>query len=141
MEPVIDHIQITVRDMAAAVPFYDRLMPLLGYDLEHRVNTVVDGHLHVCNYEHPRLGFCISSPRDDMAEEQVHRRRPGSLHHLAFRAGSREEVDAMYAKLVEIGATIVTEPRSYPEYGPHYYAVFFKDPDGIKLEVVHDAPA
>lgn len=141
MEPVIDHIQITVRDMAVAVPFYDRLMPLLGYDLQHRVNTVVEGHLHVCNYEHPRLAFCINSPRDEVAGDDVHRRRPGSLHHLAFRAESRDEVDTMHERLVEIGATIVAPPRAYPEYGQHYYAVFFKDPDGIKLEVVHDAPA
>ena len=71
----------------------------------------------------------------------VQRRRPGSLHHLAFRAGSRAEVDRLHASLVEIGATIVHPPREYPEYTPPgYYAVFFKDPDGIQYEVVHTPP-
>jgi hypothetical protein len=42
MEPIIDHIQITVRDMATAEPFYDRLMPLLGFDLARKVSAVID---------------------------------------------------------------------------------------------------
>ena len=33
MEPIIDHIQITVKDLAVAAPFYDKLLPLLGFDL------------------------------------------------------------------------------------------------------------
>ena len=137
MEPIIDHIQITVRDMERAVPFYDRLMPLLGYDPEKRVNTVVDGHLHVCNYSHEKLDFCINSPREAFAANEVHRRKPGSLHHLAFQVSSREEVDRLHEELVAIGATIVSPPQLFPEYGPTYYAVFFKDPDGIKYEFVH----
>ena len=36
MEPLIDHIEITVRDMNVAVPFYDKLLPLLGFDLRTR---------------------------------------------------------------------------------------------------------
>ena len=141
MEPIIDHIQITVRDLTRAIPFYDRLLPLLGYDPARRVHTVVDGHLEVLDYMHDRLGFCISSPREGFRDQPVHRRRPGSLHHLAFRASSRAEVDRLHRALVEIGATIVSGPGLHPEYSPHYYAVFFKDPDGIKYEIVHDRPA
>jgi hypothetical protein len=39
-------------------------------------------------------------------------------------------------ELRNIGATIVTEPKLYPEYTPDYYALFFKDPEGIKFEIV-----
>ncbi|QDU66879.1 VOC family protein [Engelhardtia mirabilis] len=138
MEPILDHIQITVRDMAVAEPFYDRLMPLLGFSLEHKGGTVIDAHeFHVVEYCHPRLAFAITSPRSAFADEQVHRRRPGSVHHMAFRVDSRDEVDRLYRELVAIGATIVTPPKEYPEYvPPGYYAVFFKDPDGIKYEIV-----
>ena len=139
MRPIIDHIQITVKDMEKAVPFYDRLMPLLGFDPAKRVNTTVEEHLHVCNYSHPDLDFCINSPRDEMREESVNRRKPGALHHLAFQASSPAEVDRLYEELVAIDADIVTPPRLYPEYGPGYYAVFFKDPDGIKYEIVNIA--
>jgi catechol 2,3-dioxygenase-like lactoylglutathione lyase family enzyme len=71
----------------------------------------------------------------------VHRRRPGSLHHLAFRADSRAEVDRLHRELVAIGADIVIAPREFPEFTPPgYYACFFKDPDGIKYEIVHAPP-
>ena len=145
MEPIIDHIQLTVRDMAQAVPFYDRLMPLLGFDPSKRSEARIEAHaLHVVEYWHPRLCFGISSPREAV-DVPVHRRRPGSVHHVAFRAASRAEVDALHEQVVAIGATIVHAPRVFPEHVPKgYYAFFFKDPDGIKYEVVHapslDAP-
>ena len=142
MEPVIDHIQITVRDLRVAEPFYDRLMPLLGFvPLKKGKARIEDHDFEVVEYQHPRLSFAITSPRAAFAHEAVHRRRPGALHHLAFKAGSRAEVDAIFVELEAMGATIVTPPRAYPEYTPPgYYAVFFKDPDGLKYEVVH-APA
>lgn len=141
MRPVVDHIQITVRDMARAVPFYDALLPLLGYDLARKTEAVIEEHeLHVVEYIHPSLLFAINGPRSGLAQEQVHRRRPGALHHLAFRVDERAQVDALHAELVKLaplGATIVSAPREFPEYSPAgYYAVFFKDPDGIKLEIM-----
>jgi len=143
MEPIISHLQITVRDMEQAAPFYDKLMPLLGFDPQARVSASIEAHdFHVVEYSHPRLSFAISSPRQAFKEERVHRRRPGSLHHLAFEAPSRAEVDRLYEALQAIGAQIVTPPREYPEYTPPgYYALFFKDPDGNKLEIVTHSKA
>jgi catechol 2,3-dioxygenase-like lactoylglutathione lyase family enzyme len=137
MKPVIDHIQITVKDMSVALPFYDKLMPLLGFNLENRTNAVVQSHeLHVVEYIHPQLAFGINSPREPFAEETVHRRKPGALHHLAFKVESKAEVDRLAAELERIGAKIVDGPRLFPQHGSDYYAVFFKDPDGIKYEIV-----
>ena len=65
---------------------------------------------------------------------------PGALHHLAFRATSRADVDRLHLELQAIGATIVSPPREYPEYMPDgYYALYFKDPEGIKYEIVCSA--
>jgi len=138
MQPLIDHIQITVKDMNVAVTFYDRLMPLLGFDPKARSSAVIEQHeLHVVEYSHPRLCFAITSPRPACASDTIHRRRPGALHHLAFRAGSREEVDRLHEELIAIGARIVSPPREYPEYTPPgYYALYFKDPEGMKYEIV-----
>lgn len=138
MEPIIDHIEITVRDMDLAVPFYDRLLPLLGFDLKRRSDVLIEAHeKRVVSYEHPRMGFTITSPRSEFASEEIHCRKPGSLHHLAFRAPSREDVDRLHLELIAIGATIVHPPRVYPEYTPvGYYALYFKDPEGIKYEIV-----
>jgi len=138
MEPIIDHIEITVRDMSLAVPFYDKLLPLLGFDLARRSSARIDEHeKHVVSYEHPRLGFAITSPRQGFRSDVINRRKPGSLHHLAFRAASRADVDRLHAEVKGIGATIVSAPREYPEYTPAgYYAFYFKDPEGIKYEIV-----
>jgi len=138
MEPVIDHIQITVRDFAAAAAFYDRLMPLLGFDPQKRTSAAIPAHdFKVVEYSHPRLAFAITSPRQGFETDNVHRRRPGSLHHLAFRVKSREEVDDLHREIKAIGALIVSPPREYPEYTPAgYYALFFKDLEGIKYEIV-----
>jgi catechol 2,3-dioxygenase-like lactoylglutathione lyase family enzyme len=60
------------------------------------------------------------------------------LHHLAWRAANRDDVDALYTKLISAGAAILDPPADYPRYngGRGYYAVFFADPDGLKLEYV-----
>ena len=137
MEPVIDHIQITVRDINKAELFYDKFLPLLGFDIRNKVSAVIEAHdFHVVEYSHARLSFAITTPRKAFVNDVVHRRKPGALHHLAFRASSRKEVDRFHFELLDIGAPIVAEPRIYPEYGPGYYALYFKDPDGIKFEIV-----
>lgn len=141
MQPIIDHIQITVKNLATAVAFYDRLLFMLGFSLDGKARSVIEKHdLEVVEYTHPGLVLAIASPRAAFRNDPVHRRKPGSLHHLAFRAGSRHEVDRLYEELKALGAEIVSPPRHYPEYHPAgYYAVFFKDPDGIKYEIVaHD---
>lgn len=137
----MDHIQITIKDMERAEPFYDRLMPILGYDLRNKITAVIPEHdLYVVEYLHPDMDFGICSPRSAFKDDSVHRRKPGAIHHLAFRAANRGEVDRLYAEITAIGAEIVHAPRIFPEHGPNYYALFFKDPDGIKYEVVHNAP-
>jgi catechol 2,3-dioxygenase-like lactoylglutathione lyase family enzyme len=143
MKPIVDHVQVTVRDMAVAVPFYDQLLPLLGFGKESRASAVIEKHdLFVVEYSHPLLAFAISSPRKALQHESVHRRRPGALHHLAFQAASRGEVDRLHEEVERIGGLIVSAPKEYPEYTPAgYYAFFFKDPDGIKYEVVTHAAA
>jgi catechol 2,3-dioxygenase-like lactoylglutathione lyase family enzyme len=114
-------------------------MALLGFDVSRKVTATIPEHdFRVVEYSHPKLAFALSSPRRIFEDNDVHRRKPGSLHHLAFRADSRDEVDTLYHELIAIGAKIVTAPQEYPEYSPPgYYAVFFKDPDGIKYEIVH----
>ena len=138
MEPIIDHIQITVRDLSVAEPFYDRMLALLGFEVERKVAATIPEHeFQVVEYPHSRLAFAITSPRAPFAGETIHRRKPGALHHLAFRAESRAEVDRLHPELVRIGAEIVGGPQLWPQHGEDYYALFFKDPEGIKYEIVH----
>lgn len=137
MLPIIDHIEITVKDLEQTVSFYDQFLPLLGFNLEKKTSAYIASHdKHVVEYVHPNLCIALTSPRESLKDEIVHRRRPGALHHLAFKAESRKKIDLIYSKLMKMNADIVSPPRLYPEYHQNYYAVFFKAPDGIKFEVV-----
>ena len=78
MEPIIDHIQITVKEMSIAVPFYDMLMPLLGFDIKSKTSAVIEEHeFHVVEYTHPLLAFAITSPRSTFQGDTINRRKPG----------------------------------------------------------------
>lgn len=137
MKPIIDHIQITVKDVNIAEPFYDKFLPLLGFDIKNKVSAVIEEHdFYVVEYTHPLLSFAITSPRKAFISDTINRRKPGALHHLAFQAESYEEVDRLYLELMEIGSSIVSRPAFHPEYGPDYYALYFKDLEGIKYEIV-----
>jgi len=139
MKPIIDHIQITVRDLKIAEPFYDKFLSILGFDPSLKKSGRVAKHdFDVIEYSHPLLIFGINSPRVGFKEDTIHRRKPGALHHLAFKAESREEVDMIYSKIKEIGANIVEEPKFFPQHGESYYAFYFKDPEGIKYEIVFE---
>jgi catechol 2,3-dioxygenase-like lactoylglutathione lyase family enzyme len=83
-------------------------------------------------------GFCsigIMRAEGPNAARDHDRFSPG-LHHVAWTAESREDVDRLYALLQSIGAQVLDAPADYPRYGGGYYAVFFADPDGLKLEYV-----
>lgn len=139
VQPLIDHIQITVKDLSIAEPFYDLLMPILGFDITKKSKGTVAAHeFEVVEYVHPLLIFAINSPRSVFKDETIHRRKPGAIHHLAFKATSCMEVDEVYLKIKAIGADIVNPPQYYPQHGEAYYALFFKDLEGIKYEVVYE---
>src|SRR5437763_7473828 len=88
MEPIIDHIEITVKDMSVAVPFYDKLLPLLGFDVGSRGSAVIEEHeKHVVWYEHPRLGFTITSPRRAFVGDTINRRKPGGATSSCIQSG------------------------------------------------------
>lgn len=139
MNPIIDHIQITVKDFNRAEEFYDKLMPLLGFDIVKKSKGRVDAHdFDVIEYVHDNITIGINSPRELFASSDVHRRKPGALHHLAFRASSVDEINELYPKLEAVGANIIEPPMYYPQHGENYYALYFKDPDGIKLELCYE---
>jgi catechol 2,3-dioxygenase-like lactoylglutathione lyase family enzyme len=80
-------------------------------------------------------------PADPASAHKTHDRYAPGLHHMAFHAESPADVDRVHAALVAAGATVLDAPADYgahPAYAPGYYAAFFADPDGIKLEVVHE---
>jgi catechol 2,3-dioxygenase-like lactoylglutathione lyase family enzyme len=131
----IHHLDLTVRDPWMSRPFYDAVLGFLGYRLSKEDRRGFDWDLVGAD------GRLLSSIGVVQAEgagagRQHDRYSPG-LHHVAWTAESRADVDAMHSLLLRFGATVLDAPGEYSQYQPGYYAVFFTDPDGIKLEVVH----
>jgi glyoxylase I family protein len=128
------HLDFSVSDAHAAYPLYSLFLIHMGYvEADHRE----DGYTE---WDHPADGYMsvgIAPTKGPNAHRPHDRYSPG-LHHAAWLAASKEDVDALYAKLTAFGATILDAPADYPKYngGRGYYAVFFADPDGLKLEYV-----
>jgi catechol 2,3-dioxygenase-like lactoylglutathione lyase family enzyme len=120
------HVMLTTADFPRARAFYARLLPLLG------LRPVIDAEgWYYCVGGRTALGVRACDP--EHRGERFDQGRVG-LHHLCFRARAREDVDALYTFLREIGATVVHPPEE-GSWAPGYYSILFEDPDGVRLEM------
>jgi catechol 2,3-dioxygenase-like lactoylglutathione lyase family enzyme len=108
--------------------FYDELMPYLGLQVVHSSDEFV-------YYVGGRTAYAISRTDPRYAGERHEPMRSG-LHHVCFRARTRQDVDELYPFVQSLGATIVRAPEEGP-WAPGYYSLSFLDPDGIRLEINH----
>ena len=137
MQPIIDHIHITVENIERAEKFYDQLLPLLGFDVSLKEYDCVPEHEYrIIEFSHHNLSLRLVNQRESYTNERPSRRKAGALHHLAFHADSPEEVDSFYLIIQELSVKIIHPPKFYPEYCSDYYALFFKDSEGIEYEIV-----
>ena len=122
----IAHIILSVRDMERARPFYVGFCEAMGL---------------VCVRDQPdylyfvggRTALGIRPVSEEHRNVPFDQNRVG-LHHVCFRARSREDVDALHEVVAGLGAEIVHPPEDGP-WAPGYYSVLFEDPDGIRIEV------
>lgn len=121
----IAHVQLSVSSMARSVPFYEKLL----HSLEMITLRNTPDYFYCIG---GRTGIGISPIDPQFKDQPFHQRRAG-LHHLCFRAKSREDVDAIYRTAMEIEATIIRAPTE-SDWAPGYYSVLFEDPDGIRIE-------
>lgn len=136
MEPIIDNIQITVKDMSVALPSYNKFLPLLGFDIQNKVGAVIDKHESMSS---TTRDWPSPSPRQEVLSRPTRlidgNREPSII--LPSGRPRAPKSTRLHAALKEIGATIVSPPREYPEYTPPgYYALFFKDLEGVNYEIV-----
>jgi catechol 2,3-dioxygenase-like lactoylglutathione lyase family enzyme len=127
----IDHLDLVGSDLERSLAFYRGLLEPLGYD---RASEIVGEQGERVVYLHGQ-GVVPVSVRAATTPGDHDRYRVG-LHHLAFQAPSREVVDERLGWARAQGVEIENDPKEY-DYESGYYAGFFRDPDGIKLEVVH----
>ncbi|BDE08040.1 glyoxalase [Vulcanimicrobium alpinum] len=126
MRPLLSHVDLRVRDRAAAAEFYDAFLNLLGavksVGEEFTSYSIPDTETGADDPDADWFGFC-----EDPAMT------PGS-GRVCFRAPTRGTIDAIATILPAIGARNIEMPHE--AYGAGYYACFFEDPDGNKLELV-----
>ena len=122
----IDHLDISVGDLERSRAFYDKVLGFMGFEL-------AEEHAGAVGWANGMTLFWIKQAD---AEGKRHPHRQGNIgfHHYAFKLGKRKDVDDLGAFLAANGVEIVDAPADYPSYGEGYYAVFFLDPDGLKLE-------
>ncbi len=127
----IHHIDLSVSDVATAKGVYRPLLEFIGY-------VQVRDDPDVCEWAlRGREPFGASIGIRRAQTRRAHDGYAPGLQHLAWRVESRAAVDAVHDLMVARGVAVLDPPAHYPDYSGDYYAVFFADPDGIKLEVVH----
>jgi len=130
----VHHVDLVVSDLERSLRFYSALLGPLGW---RGVSNAPGERGETIRYLYgPGSSIGLRQAPDPSAGLPVDRYRIG-LHHLCLETATREALDEAAARLGELGATITDGPREFPQYRPGYYAVFFHDPDGIKLELVH----
>jgi glyoxylase I family protein len=126
----VHHVDLVVSSIERSLPFYRDLLGPLGW----HVISEVEGERGETIWYLSGRGTSIGL-REAQSEGPPDRYAVG-LHHLAIEAASRAAVDERAEWVQEAGCILESEPQEYG-YQLGYYAVFFYDPDGLKLEILH----
>lgn len=127
MKGLIHHIEIYVSNLEKTIEFWSWLLLPLGYETYPFENGI--------SYKFKDSYIVFVQTEEKYSDIQYHRKRTG-LNHLAFHLDTRTEVDEYYIKLKERNVSILYEDKHPFAGGKDYYAVFFEDPDRIKVEFV-----
>jgi catechol 2,3-dioxygenase-like lactoylglutathione lyase family enzyme len=126
----IDHLVLSVGDFARSKHFYAKLLGFLGFKLKY-------DYADTAGWSNGKTLFWIAAA-DAEGRKRPYRKGDVGFHHYAFELSSRNDVDALGAFLEENDMPVLDPPGAY--YGRNYYAVYFADPDGMKLEGMIWAP-
>jgi|GEM_PF-246370 len=125
----IGHIILNVKDFNQSELFYDKLLTGIGFNIDH-VDEGDYGKMK--SYKQGEHNLWVRFDKQNKSEPFV---RNVGLDHLAFEVKSKNEVDNIFNLVKELDVRITREPKMYPEYTSKYYAFYFRDPNGIPLEI------
>jgi glyoxylase I family protein len=125
----LGHVDLVCRDVGRSVAFY---RDVLGLGEPALFEGERGEQIHYLRF--PAHGSGSLGLRQASEDQSFELYAPG-LHHIAFAVDSRSDVDAAHTAAAGAGATVLHEPREWPQYRSDYYATFFLDPDGFRIEV------
>ncbi|EES72923.1 VOC family protein [Paenibacillus sp. MB22_1] len=125
---MIHHVEINVSDLQTSRAFWDWIFQELGYSVYQEWDQGVSWISGTTYIVFVQTG-------EKYLDIPYHRKRVG-LNHLAFQANSKEQVNKITNQLEDRGVTILYKDRHPYAGGPDHYAVFFEDPDRMKVEIV-----
>ena len=126
------HVDLVCRDLGRSLAFYAAVLGPLGLQAPVLFEGERGEPIHYLRF--PRASSGSLGLRQAQHEQAFELYAPG-LHHVAFVVESRADVDAAHAAALEAAAQVLHAPRPWPQYHPRYYATFFLDPDGFRVEV------
>ena len=124
----IDHLYISVTDLARSEKFYDVVMGVLKFR-KGRFQLGTEDHIQ---YYNRHFGYVLRPAR----VAAPHNAYAPGLHHFCLRVESEDDVREI-ARELKTNNIVVSEPKHYPEYAADYFSVFFSDPDGMRLEITN----
>ncbi len=130
------HVDLVVTSLERSLAFYRGLLEPLGWEHGRQIVGERGEQVHYLNARGRGVASLGLREKQSDAHGIPYDRYAVGVHHVCFDAPSREAVDHRAAWLSQQGATTESGPMEY-DYTPGYYAVFFYDPDGIKLEILH----
>jgi catechol 2,3-dioxygenase-like lactoylglutathione lyase family enzyme len=128
----LGHVDLVCSDVERSIAFYEQVLGPLGLGNAAVFEGERGESIHYLRF--PRPGSGSIGLRQAFEEQDFELYAPG-LHHVAFAVESRADVDSAHAAAVAVGAEVLHAPREFPQYRPDYYATFFLDPDGFRIEV------
>ena len=132
----IDHLDLVVSDFDRSLGFYNGLLGPLGYVRNAQIAGERGEKVVYLGRPGGYGSLSIRQKQSESHDERPYDRYAVGIHHICFSASNRATVDDRARWLRENGHEIESGPEEYG-YTPGYYAVFFYDPDGIKLEILH----
>ncbi|MBF2398799.1 VOC family protein [Listeria marthii] len=130
---MLHHVELYVADLEKSRLFWSELLEGLSYELYQTWN---EGF----SYKFGETYLVFVQAEEPFLVEGYHRKRVG-LNHLAFHGGTKERIDEFRTKLKAKGIRLLYEDRYPFAGGKNHYAVFFEDPDGMKVEICTEVTA
>ena len=131
----IHHLDLVVTDVERSKRFYSELLRRLGWAGVLELRGERGEGIWYLQARDTWIGL---RQKQSDAHPVPYDRYAVGVHHLALEASSREVVDNCWEWVLTQDVATESAPKEFPHYAEGYYATFFHDPDGIKLEVVHE---